>query len=250
MSGTPPDDIRGHPGAALGIAHVKKSFGGTGVLRDISLTIKPGEFVTIVGHSGCGKSTLLRLLAGLDQADHGDITLDGAPMRLANRDVRLMFQEARLLPWMTVLQNIGLGLTGDWQPRAKTILRQTGLETRAGDWPAILSGGQKQRVALARALVGQPRLLLMDEPLGALDALTRIAMQDLILQIWRAQKFTAVLVTHDVQEAVALADRVIVLERGAIGQELAVPLSHPRDIGSPEFAALEGTILKRLLSQH
>ena len=237
-------------GTAIIVSRVKKSFGETGVLRDISLSVNPGEFITIVGHSGCGKSTLLRLLAGLDQADQGEITFDGAAISSRRNDVRLMFQEARLLPWMTVLQNVGLGLTGNWRPRAEAILRQVDLDSRAGDWPAILSGGQKQRVALARALVGEPRLLLMDEPLGALDALTRMAMQDLILQIWQEQKFTAVLVTHDVQEAVALGGRVIVLERGAIGEEVAVPLPHPRDIGSPEFAALEGAILKRLLRQH
>jgi len=243
-------EITERPGTALSLSHVRKSFGATGVLRDISLNVKPGEFITIVGHSGCGKSTLLRLLAGLDQPDQGEILFDGAPMTLKRNDMRLMFQEARLLPWMTVLQNVGLGLSGNWQPRAKAILRQVNLESRAGDWPAILSGGQKQRVALARALVGQPRLLLMDEPLGALDALTRMAMQELILEIWREQKFTAILVTHDVQEAVALGDRVIVLERGAIGQEFTVPLTHPRDIGSPGFASLEGAILKQLLRQH
>lgn len=237
-------------GIALSLSNVGKSFGGASVLRDISLTVNQGEFITIVGHSGCGKSTLLRLLAGLEQAGQGEIAFDGAPMESKLSEVRLMFQEARLLPWMTVLQNVGLGLTGNWQPRAQAILRQVNLESRAGDWPAILSGGQKQRVALARALVGQPHLLLMDEPLGALDALTRMAMQELILEIWRERRFTAVLVTHDVQEAVALGERVIVLERGAIGQEFLVPLPHPRDIGSPEFASLEGAILKRLLKRH
>jgi sulfonate transport system ATP-binding protein len=243
-------DVIQQAGAALTISQVKKSFGDTSVLRDISLSIHPGEFVTIVGHSGCGKSTLLRLLAGLDQLDHGEIVFDGAPLRPASSDVRLMFQEARLLPWMNVLDNVGLGLTGDWRPRAQAILRQVNLESRARDWPAILSGGQKQRVALARALVGRPRLLLMDEPLGALDALTRMAMQELILEIWREQKFTAILVTHDVQEAVALGDRVIVLERGIIAQQWQVPLAHKREIGSPEFAAIEGAILKQLLSKH
>jgi sulfonate transport system ATP-binding protein len=243
-------DVLAPAGAALTISHVKKSFGETTVLRDISLSISPGEFVTIVGHSGCGKTTLLRLLAGLDQPDHGAITLDDAPLAPARDDVRLMFQEARLLPWMTVLDNVGLGLTGDWRPDARAILRQVNLESRARDWPAILSGGQKQRVALARALVAHPRLLLMDEPLGALDALTRMAMQDLILEIWREQKFTAILVTHDVQEAVRLGDRVIVLERGAIAQQWHVPLSHKHEIGSPEFAAIEGAILKQLLSKH
>jgi sulfonate transport system ATP-binding protein len=234
-------------GAAIAISRLKKSFGQTTVLRDLSLDIRPGEFITIVGRSGCGKSTLLRLLAGLDQPDQGGISLDGVPMAGNRQDVRLMFQEARLLPWMNVENNVGLGLTGNWRPRARAILRQVGLEARANDWPAILSGGQKQRVALARALVGRPRLLLMDEPLGALDALTRMTMQRLILDIWREQKFTAILVTHDVQEAVAFGDRVIVLERGAIGEELPIALPHPRDLGTPEFAALEGKILSHLL---
>jgi sulfonate transport system ATP-binding protein len=237
-------------GAAIAISRLRKSFGQTPVLRDLSLDIRPGEFITIVGRSGCGKSTLLRLLAGLDQPDQGGISLDGAPMAANRQDVRLMFQEARLLPWMNVENNVGLGLTGNWRPRAQAILRQVGLEARANDWPAILSGGQKQRVALARALVGRPRLLLMDEPLGALDALTRMTMQRLILDIWREQKFTAILVTHDVQEAVAFGDRVIVLERGAIGEELPVALPHPRDLGTPEFAALEGKILSHLLENH
>ena len=237
-------------GAAIAISRLRKSFGETTVLRDLSLNIRPGEFITIVGRSGCGKSTLLRLLAGLDQPDQGGIALDGAPMAGNRQDVRLMFQEARLLPWMSVENNVGLGLTGNWRPRAQAILRQVGLETRADDWPAILSGGQKQRVALARALAGRPRLLLMDEPLGALDALTRMTMQRLILEIWREQKFTAILVTHDVQEAVAFGDRVIVLERGAIGAELPIALPHPRDLGTPAFAALEGKILSRLLENH
>jgi sulfonate transport system ATP-binding protein len=231
-------------GAAVEISRVSKSFGATAVLRDISLRINPGEFLTIVGHSGCGKSTLLRLLAGLDAADQGSIAVDGT-----SQDVRMMFQEARLLPWMTVEDNVGLGLKGDWRPRAQAILHEVGLLSRARDWPAILSGGQKQRVALARALVGRPRLLLMDEPLGALDALTRLTMQALILQIWREQRFSAILVTHDVQEAVALGDRVIVLESGSIGEEWLVDLPHPREIGAPEFAALEGRILKRLLGR-
>jgi sulfonate transport system ATP-binding protein len=234
-------------GAALDISRIKKSFGQNGVLSDISLSINPGEFVTIVGHSGCGKSTLLRLLAGLGQPDHGEITIDGVPLGRAQNDMRLMFQEARLLPWMSVLDNVGLGLSGDWRPAAHDILRQVHLDSRADDWPAILSGGQKQRVALARALVAHPRLLLMDEPLGALDALTRMTMQDLILQIWRKQKFTAVLVTHDVQEAVALGDRVIVLERGAIAQQWHVPRAHKGELGNPEIAAIEGAILKQLL---
>jgi sulfonate transport system ATP-binding protein len=234
-------------GAEIDLWRVQKSFAGTQVLRDITLNIAPGSFVTIIGQSGCGKSTLLRLLAGLDLPDHGALRLDEKPLAAAQAEVRLMFQEPRLLPWANVLDNIGIGLTGNWQDRAKTLLREVGLDTRAKDWPATLSGGQKQRVALARALIGQPRLLLMDEPLGALDALTRLAMQALITRIWLDQKFTAILVTHDVQEAVALGDHVILLERGRIAEEWRITTPRPRDAGDPARAATEGAILRRLL---
>jgi sulfonate transport system ATP-binding protein len=234
-------------GAAINLWGVQKSFGATSVLRDINLHVEPGAFVTIIGQSGCGKSTLLRLLAGLDTADHGELRLDDEPLAAAQADARLMFQEPRLLPWASVLDNIGLGLTGDWRPGAKTLLREVGLENRAGDWPATLSGGQKQRVALARALAARPRLLLMDEPLGALDALTRLAMQALITRIWQAQKFTAILVTHDVHEAVTLGDHVILLERGRIAETWRINAPRPRDMGNADLAAIEGQILQRLL---
>jgi sulfonate transport system ATP-binding protein len=234
-------------GAAVNLWGVQKSFGATSVLRDITLQVEPGAFVTIIGQSGCGKSTLLRLLAGLDTSDHGELRLDDQPLSAAQGDVRLMFQEPRLLPWASVLDNIGLGLTGDWRPAAKTLLREVGLESRAGDWPAALSGGQKQRVALARALGARPRLLLMDEPLGALDALTRLAMQALITRIWQAQKFTAILVTHDVHEAVTLSDHVILLERGRTAETWRIDSPRPRDTGNADLAATEGKILQRLL---
>jgi len=234
-------------GAAITLWGVQKSFGATAVLRDISLHVEAGAFVTIIGQSGCGKSTLLRLLAGLDTPDHGELHLDDQPLANAQADARLMFQEPRLLPWASVLDNIGLGLTGDWRARAQDLLREVGLETRAGDWPAALSGGQKQRVALARALAARPRLLLMDEPLGALDALTRLAMQALITRIWQVQKFTAVLVTHDVHEAVTLGDHVILLERGRIAQTWRINQPRPRETGNPDLAATEAAILRRLL---
>lgn len=234
-------------GAAIHLSGVRKSFSGAQVLRDISLNVAPGEFLTIVGRSGCGKSTLLRLLAGLETAEHGGLYLDGKPLREAGADVRLMFQDARLLPWARVLDNVGIGLTGEWRPRAQMILRDVGLEARAAEWPGVLSGGQKQRVALARALVAKPRLLLMDEPLGALDALTRLSMQALIRRIWQAQGFTAILVTHDVQEAVALGGRVIILEAGRIAEQWHVPLPYPRELGNPELAGIEGAVLKRML---
>jgi len=162
--------------------------------------------------------------------------------------VRLMFQEARLLPWLRVLDNVALGLE---RARARALaaqaLAQVGLADRARDWPAQLSGGQRQRVALARALVHRPRLLLLDEPLGALDALTRIEMQQLIADLWREQRFTTVLVTHDVPEAVALADRVLLIEDRRVVLDRGVDLPRPRSRGSAQFAALEEQLLQRVL---
>jgi len=174
---------------------LSKSYGGRQVLDRIDLRIAPGEFVAIVGRSGCGKSTLLRLVAGLERGDDGTVRLDGVPQGEAGADgTRIMFQDARLLPWKRVLDNISLGLSGsDARERAREALAQVGLAERAQEWPAVLSGGQRQRVALARALVHRPRLLLLDEPLGALDALTRIEMQQLIERLWREHGFTALL---------------------------------------------------------
>jgi sulfonate transport system ATP-binding protein len=236
-------------GVAVAAQDLAKSFGRQKVLRNLSLSIPAGTFVAIVGRSGCGKSTLLRLLAGLDTADSGDIRVAGEERRSLHPDTRVMFQEARLLPWRTVLANVGLGLPGDWQPQARSALAQVGLAERADEWPSVLSGGQRQRVALARALVHSPRLLLLDEPLGALDALTRIEMQDLIEGLWQAQGFTALLVTHDVCEAVVLADRVVVVEAGTIALDLTIPLPRPRQRGNGALAALEGEVLERLLSR-
>ncbi|MBL8129754.1 MAG: ATP-binding cassette domain-containing protein, partial [Chloroflexia bacterium] len=157
-----------------------KSFGARPVLRGVDLTFGSGEFVAIVGQSGCGKSTLLRLLAGLEEPTAGSVLLERHEPRPGSPLVRLMFQDARLLPWRRVLDNVSLGLPGDRRPEAQAALEEVGLAERARDWPSILSGGQRQRVALARALASRPRLLLLDEPLGALDALTRLDMQGLI----------------------------------------------------------------------
>ena len=232
----------------VGITGLVKRFGEREVLHSLDLDIAPGEFVAIVGRSGCGKSTLLRLLAGLEALTAGQIRLGEST---STADIRIMFQDARLLPWRTVIQNVALGLKGDKKTireRAAQALAEVGLAERADEWTSRLSGGQRQRVALARALIHRPKLLLLDEPLGALDALTRIEMQQLIERIWREHGFTAVLVTHDVSEAVALADRILLIESGRITLDEAVKLPRPREHGEPNFAAVEGRVLKRLLS--
>ena len=227
-----------------------KAFGTRRVLDDVDLAIEPGEFVAIVGRSGCGKSTLLRLVAGLDAAGSGSIALGGQAPAGGRDDVRIMFQDARLLPWKRVLDNVALGLVGaDAKARALEALASVGLADRAHEWPAVLSGGQRQRVALARALVHRPRLLLLDEPLGALDALTRIEMQALIERLWREHGFTALLVTHDVSEAVALADRVVLIEDHRIALDEAIALPRPRSRGDAAFAAAEDAVLRRVLRQ-
>jgi sulfonate transport system ATP-binding protein len=191
----------------------------------------------------------LRLSAGLESADEGTMSVGGETRR---EDIRVMFQEPRLLPWSRVLGNVEVGLgrdraSADAKARAAGALVEVGLDSKRDQWPASLSGGQKQRVALARALVSHPRVLAFDEPLGALDALTRISMQRLLERVWLDQGFTAILVTHDVAEAVALADRVLIIEGGQIAHDLDVNLGRPRERGSSELATLEGTILRDLL---
>jgi sulfonate transport system ATP-binding protein len=233
--------------AHLQLRGLGKRYGERTVLDGIDLEIAPGEFVAIVGRSGCGKSTLLRAVAGLERPDAGQIRIGaGGGRGGAEPEVRMMFQDARLLPWKTVLQNVALGLKGG-TARAREALASVGLAGRANDWPATLSGGQRQRVALARALVHEPQLLLLDEPLGALDALTRIEMQQLIETLWRQRGFTAVLVTHDVQEAVVLADRILLIEDGHLAMDLDVGLDRPRARGSVEVGSFEQRVLNRVL---
>lgn len=230
---------------------VDRRFDSRKVLDGLDLDVKEGEFVALVGKSGCGKSTLLRLIAGLDAPDGGEIRIRRMPLKGLNREARVMFQESRILPWKTVLDNVGLGLSGEERGRhVLDLLGEVGLSDRAGDWPSVLSGGQLQRVALARALASSPDLLLLDEPLGSLDALTRIEMQDLIQRLWREKGFTAVLITHEVEEALVLADRILVMESGRISLEVPVELSRPRNRGTPELAALKSRILDRILGSH
>ncbi len=236
-------------GTPLLLNGVSKRYGNNTVLNALDLHIPAGQFVAIVGRSGGGKSTLLRLLASLERPDSGDILAGNTPLAELQNDTRMMFQDARLLPWKTVIDNVGLGLKGNWQEAARQALAAVGLENRANEWPAALSGGQKQRVALARALIHRPGLLLLDEPLGALDALTRIEMQDLIASLWQTHGFTVLLVTHDVSEAVAMADRVLLIEEGKMGLDVAVEIPRPRRVGSARLAELEATVLDRVMQR-
>jgi sulfonate transport system ATP-binding protein len=254
LDNAPDTDVRQRAtGSPISLRGVTKAFGSQTVLHRIDLDIPAGQFVAIVGRSGCGKSTLLRLLAGLDRPTAGTIEIDGLSTGWRDR-VRLMFQEPRLLPWQRVAPNVEVGLShaqagADRRRQAFEALGQVGLSGREKEWPAILSGGQKQRVALARALVSHPRILAFDEPLGALDALTRIEMQALIEQVWEDKGFTAIVVTHDVSEAVALADRILLLDAGRVAMDVTVDLPRPRRHGDPVAAAIEGRILDRLLGR-
>ncbi|TAM51039.1 MAG: ATP-binding cassette domain-containing protein [Paraburkholderia sp.] len=247
-----------HPTGAIGpeaqaapavqLLRIGKQYGERVVLDGIDLSIAHGSFVTIVGRSGCGKSTLLRVVAQLELPSVG--TLVKKNRHGGVLDTRIMFQDARLLPWKTVLQNVMLGLGPAARDDACAVLDDVGLLSRAKDWPAQLSGGQRQRVALARALVHRPELLLLDEPLGALDALTRMEMHALIERLRGEHGFTALLVTHDVQEAVALGDRVLLLENGRVALDQKVDLVRPRTRASAPFAAMEEAVLSRLLRRN
>ena len=236
-------------GTPLLLNAVSKHYAEYIVLNPLDLHIPAGQFVAVVGRSGGGKSTLLRLLAGLETPTAGDVLAGTTPLAEIQDDTRMMFQDARLLPWKSVIDNVGLGLKGQWRDAARQALAAVGLENRAGEWPAALSGGQKQRVALARALIHRPGLLLLDEPLGALDALTRLEMQDLIVSLWQEHGFTVLLVTHDVSEAVAMADRVLLIEEGKIGLDLTVDIPRPRRLGSVRLAELEAEVLQRVMQR-
>ncbi len=227
-----------------------KQFDGRTVLAGIDLDLGPGEIVAVVGRSGCGKSTLLRLLAGLERASGGDLTLAGQHLTGLNHAARLMFQDACLLPWKTVLQNVLLATPEPERLReARKALSRVALLNRADEWPTTLSGGQRQRVALARALASNPPLLFLDEPLGALDALTRLEMQTLLENLWLEKRFGALLITHDVEEAVALGDRVLVMEAGRFTLDIPVDLPRPRDRNGREFIVLKEQALHQLLTR-
>jgi sulfonate transport system ATP-binding protein len=232
-AGTP---AAGTPAAK--ITNLSRRFGDRRVLNSLDLTIAPGEFVALIGRSGSGKSTLLRALAGLD--DHDDeIQIDGT--------VGIAFQDPRLLPWRRVLDNVSLGLrVANARAAAAEALAEVGLADHQGEWPVTLSGGEAQRASLARALVRDPALLLLDEPFGALDALTRMAMHRLVLGLWQRHHPAILLVTHDVDEALALADRVLVLGDGQISHQSRIDLDRPRDRDNPQLTALRNRLLDEL----
>ena len=230
--------------AVASLRGLDKWYGDHQVLRGVDLTVDRGEIVALVGRSGSGKSTILRVLSGLSDDHTGDTRVAGRPA--------VAFQEPRLFPWRSVVDNVAYGLnpsgvTGAAAVRAaETTLAEVGLDDKRDAWPATLSGGQAQRAALARALVGEPELLLLDEPFGALDALTRLSMQSLLLDLWRRRGFGVLLVTHDVDEAVALADRVLVLDDGAISDRVDVDLPRPRDRGASGFGSIRAHLLGAL----
>lgn len=233
-------------GYKIEIKNLSKSFGSLSVLNDINITINEGGFVAIVGRSGCGKSTLLRMISGLDKQTSGRLLVNGKDVDGVDSNVRFVFQEARLLPWKTALDNVRHGAPNNNKEIALNALDSVGLKDRAQCWPLVLSGGQTQRVALARSIAGTPKVLLLDEPMGALDALTRIEMQNLVESLWLEQGFTAVLVTHDVGEAVRLADRVLVFDDRRIILDQEINLPRPREKNA-EFAMYEQRLLNAVL---
>ncbi|WP_017211088.1 ABC transporter ATP-binding protein [Clostridium beijerinckii] len=237
----------------LVINHLNKNFNVDGksvnILNDINLNINEGEFVAIVGHSGCGKSTLLKIIAGLLDYDDGNVTLDSRKITKPDIDRGMVFQEHRLFPWLTIKENLAIGLDKlDNKNKEEIIsehLKLVKLEGFENVYPHQLSGGMSQRAAIARALVNAPEVLLLDEPFGALDALTKIMLQEEILKIWEKEKTTMIMVTHDIEEAVYLADRIVVMSArpGKIKEVVKVDLGRSRDRGSADFARIKKRIL-------
>ena len=254
------DEKQGH-GRVLEFDKVTKSFAKTDsneitdALAEVNLTIQPGEFVSIVGTSGCGKSTILRLIAGLIRPTTGEIRLGGKPIVGAGPDRGMVFQKATLFPWLTVEKNVSFSLRMQKKQDKELVehmLKMVGLEDFRKDYPHQLSGGMAQRVALVRSLINHPDILLLDEPLGALDAFTRMNMQDEILNIWREQKQTVVMVTHDVEEAIYMGTRVLVMEPrpGRVKADIPIELAEPKQRDSEEFQAYRNRILKMLDLKH
>ncbi|ONH27092.1 ABC transporter ATP-binding protein [Pseudofrankia asymbiotica] len=238
-AGTARVAAEGSGGAAVRVRGLRRAFGERVVLDGLDLTVAAGEFVALLGRSGSGKSTLLRVLGGFDTGIEGDV--------LAATRRSVVFQEARLLPWTRALGNVTLGLPGrDVAARGRAALAEVGLAGREQAWPVTLSGGEAQRVALARALVREPDLVLLDEPFGALDALTRIRMHSLLRELCRRHRPAVLFVTHDVDEAILLADRVLVLTDGRLSLDLPVDVASPRLRADPAFAALRSRLLAEL----
>lgn len=247
-------------GTSLRLCEVRKSFYAADevrterlVLEGISMSLEAGELVSLVGPSGCGKSTLLRLIAGLDYPDSGELFIDDEPITGPSAERGLVFQDPNLFPWLTVRRNVeaGLlarGLLSEKRGDVREFIRLVGLEAFADSYPHHLSGGMAQRAALARALINSPKLLLLDEPLGALDAFTRMRMQDEVLRLWQRHCTTMLLVTHDIDEAIYMSDRIIMMTQrpGTIDQIIPVALERPRDRSSSDFLKLRGEILQLL----
>ncbi len=235
------------------LRHVSKTYpNGERALADLSLDVAAGEIVAVIGGSGSGKSTLLRAIAGLDRASAGLVQVDGDEIRAPHPAIGLIFQEPRLLPWLNVAQNVGFGIAdlapAERQQRVAQALARVGLDGAAGKWPRELSGGMAQRVAIARALVARPRVLLLDEPFSALDAMTRASLQDHLVDLWQDERPTMLLVTHDIEEALVLADRAVVLspKPGRIAAMLEIGLARPRDRDSVEFEAAKRRLRQAL----
>jgi sulfonate transport system ATP-binding protein len=249
----------------LSLQRVGKTYpNGVHALDAVTLDVAPGEIVAVIGGSGCGKSTLLRAISGLDTPSQGAVQLDGVPITQPHEKIGIIFQEPRLLPWLTVAGNVGFGIEdrpkAERAERVAHALDRVGLSDKAGVWPRELSGGQAQRVAIARALVPRPQVLLLDEPFSALDAFTRVDLQDHLLNLWNEFRPTLVLVTHDVDEAIALADRIVVMRPhpGRLADEIAIDLPRPRDRQSAAFdfakrrvmAALDRSLDRRPAAEH
>ena len=246
--------------SSLRVREVSKSFPAPDnplarrlALDAVSLSLAVGELVSLIGPSGCGKSTLLRLIAGLDSPDSGELLIGSNPIKSPSAERGLVFQDPNLFPWLTVSRNIEAGLVArrvlpEQRHEVKEFMRLVGLEAFGNAYPYHLSGGMAQRVALARALINHPKVLLLDEPLGALDAFTRMRMQDEVIRLWQARRTTMLLVTHDIDEAIYMSDRIIVMTQrpGRIERTISVAIDRPRDRSSSDFLRLRGDILELL----